>query len=555
MTVDTPILEPSQNRSFAQKMLDGIEQVGNKVPHPVLMFLYLIAIVIVLSAILALLGVSVTEEIAVPVQTTAQVGFYEDTTEPGEIFPAEPYDTEFEIQQQTIAIQSLLSVAGIRFIFSSFVANFAGFGVVAVTLVAMAGVGVAESAGMMAALIRQLVKVAPRRLISFILILVGALSSVASDAGYLILIPLGAAAFLSLKRHPLAGLAAAFSGVAGIFAVNILITPIDSMITEITNEAIGLTGGSPLTITANYFFSVVSTLVICIVATVVTERMIEPRLGAYEREEATPDEAAQGQEDSSNAAKDEARGLKYSGYGFLGVLALVLLFTLPPGAPLRDPETGSIIGNTPFMDSLIFIISLIFLIAGICYGIGAKTIKGSNDVISGVTKTFAGLSGLIFMLLMISQFIAFFNYSNMPRVIAVMMAEALERANIGALPLLVGLILVIVLLDFIIPGVVPKWAIFAPVFIPIFARLGVTPQTVLAAYRIGDSPVNMLTPLMVYLPFIVTVAQRYQKNAGLGTIVALMLPYAAVILVAWILLFIIWFVLGIPLGPGYPVSA
>jgi aminobenzoyl-glutamate transport protein len=207
------------------------------------------------------------------------------------------------------------------------------------------------------------------------------------------------------------------------------------------------------------------------------------------------------------------------------------------------------------MDSLIFIISLIFLICGICYGVGAKTIKSSNDVISAITKTFAGLSGLIFMLLMISQFIAIFNYSNMPRVIAIAMADALERVNIGALPLLIGMILVIVVLDFIIPGVVPKWAIFAPVFVPIFTRLGVAPQTVLAAYRIGDSPVNMLTPLMVYLPFIVTVAQRYQKDAGLGTVIALMLPYALVLLVAWILLFILWFVLGIPLGPGYPVSA
>jgi len=159
------------------------------------------------------------------------------------------------------------------------------------------------------------------------------------------------------------------------------------------------------------------------------------------------------------------------------------------------------------------------------------------------------------MFLMIAQFIAFFNFTNMPRVAAVAMADMLERANIGAVPLLIGFILVIVVLDLIIPGVVPKWAIFAPVFIPIFFRLGVAPQTVLAAYRVGDSPMNMLTPLMVYAPFIVTVAQRYQKDAGLGTVVALMLPYSMVILIAWIILFILWFVLGIPLGPGYPVSA
>jgi aminobenzoyl-glutamate transport protein len=247
--------------------------------------------------------------------------------------------------------------------------------------------------------------------------------------------------------------------------------------------------------------------------------------------------------------------LRYAGFGALGFAVLIALLTFPPGAPLRDPETGFIIGATPFMDSLLFIITLFFLIAGIFYGIGAKTIKSSNDVIAAVTKTFSGLAGLIFMLLMISQFIAYFNYSNMPTVAAVAMAEVLERANISALPLLVAMTLVIIILDIIIPGVVPKWAIFAPVFIPIFTRLGVAPQTVLAAYRVGDSPMNAITPLMVYLPFVVTIAQRYQKGAGLGTVVALMLPYALVIAVTWILFFILWFVLGIPLGPGYPVGA
>jgi aminobenzoyl-glutamate transport protein len=415
----------------------------------------------------------------------------------------------------------------------------------------MMGAGVAEHAGFMSALIRKLVKVAPRRWITFIIVFVGMLSSVASDAGYLILIPLGAAAFLSLRRHPLAGMAAAFGGVAGIFAVNLIITPIDSMLTEITNEAIGLTGGVPLSILANYIFSVGSALAITIVATVVTERMVEPRLGAYMAEAGE----AGDEKDQGELSAAEGKGLRYSIIGILGVVVLVAVLTFPPGAPLRDPETGGIIGNTPFMDSLLFIIMLVFLVAGICYGFGAGTFKSSNDVIAGVTKTFAGLAGLVFMLLMISQFIAYFNYSNMPTVAAVAMADLLERANIGALPLIIAMTLVIVLLDIIIPGVVPKWAIFAPVFIPIFFRLGVAPQTVLAAYRIGDSPMNAITPLMVYLPFVVTVAQRYQKGAGLGTVIALMLPYAIVIAIAWILFFILWFVLGIPLGPGYPVGA
>jgi len=529
-------------------LLETVERIGNKVPHPVLMFLYLIIFVILISAVLDLTGASVTETIAVPVDIPAEYDHYEDTTAPVVVEPYDRYDEDhFELKEVTITVNNLLSIEGIRFIFSSFVNNFAGFGVIAVTFIAMMGAGVAEEAGMMGALVRKLVAVAPKKALSFILILIGVIMSIASDAGYLILIPLAAAAFLSVGRHPLAGLAAGFAGVATIFMVNPIIAPIDAMITEIANEAIGVAGGTPISVVANYFFSVAFSLIMAFVAMLITERLVEPRLGKY-----VPEEGAEtGGASEQVASEGEARGLKYAGYGVLGLLVLVLLITIPAGAPLRHPETGAIVGNTPFMDSLLFIVMLFFLISGICYGVGAKTMSGANDVIKAVTKTFSGLGGMVFMLLMISQFIAFFNYSNLPRLIAVSLAEWLESINLGAIPLLIGFILVIVLLDFIMPGALPKWAIFAPIFVPLFMRLGVAPQTLLAAYRIGDSPVNAITPLMVYLPIIVTFAQRYQKNAGIGTIVALMLPYTGIILVVWTILFILWFVLGIPLGPGY----
>jgi aminobenzoyl-glutamate transport protein len=541
--------------SFMQRMLDGIERMGNKVPHPVLMFLYLIIFVIVLSQILVWLDVSVTEFIAEPVPIEVQESYYEDTTQTQlAVDPdADAYeDPAFEIAERTISIESMLTIDGIRFIFTSFVTNFQNFGVVGVTFIAMMGAGAAEGAGLMGALIRKLVASAPKALISFLIILVGALSSVASDAGYLILIPLAAAAFLALGRHPIAGMAAGFAGVAATFAVNVIPQPIDAMMTEVANEAIALAGGDPITVVANYYFSVVSLFVLCIVATFITERMIEPRLGAYDPAEGG--EGAEGEVLSEEQRAAEARGLRYALFGSLAVLAIVLVATIPSGAPLRDPDSGAIIGTTPFMDSLLFIIALFFLVAGVCYGIGAGTVKSANDVIGFITKTFNSLGGLIFMLLMIAQFIAYFNYTNMPQVVAIAMADLLERADIAALPLLIGFVIVIILLDFIIPGVIPKWAIFAPVFIPIFIRLDVAPQTVLAAYRIGDSPVNTLTPLMVYLPFIVTVAQRYRRDAGIGTVISLMLPYAAIMAVAWTILFAIWFLLGIPLGPGYPVE-
>ena len=536
--------------SFMDKLLDTVERVGNKVPHPVLMFFYLIIGVIVLSAILSLLGVSVTELVAVPVPVEATPDFYEDVSE-YTLSGIGTKDVDYVIQERTITINSLLSIDGIRFLFTSFVPNFQGFGALAVTLIAMMGAGAAEVAGLMAALIRKLVKVAPRVLIAYLIVLVGVLSSVASDAGYLILIPLGAAAFLAVGRHPIAGIAAGFGGVAAAFMANLIPTPTDAMLFEITNESIALTGGAPISITADYFFQAVSAILLTVIIGFVIVRVVEPRLGTYDPSEAGDPEQAAAADEIDPAL--EARGLRWAGLAFLVVLGVVLLATLPPGAPLRDPETGSIIGQTPFMQSLLFIVMLCFFIPGVAFGAATGKYKGPNDVIAAVVKTFAGLGGLIFMLLMISQFIAYFNYSNMPSFIATALAEWLGQAGIPAVPLLIGFVLVIVVLDFIIPGSLAKWAIFAPIFVPLFIRLGVPAQTVFAAYRVGDSPINTLTPLMVYFPVIVVFAQRYQKKSGVGSLVALMLPVAAVVLVAWLVILILWFVLGIPLGPGYPV--
>jgi aminobenzoyl-glutamate transport protein len=548
-----------EGKGIMQRALDVIERAGNKVPNPVLLFLYLIVLVIILSAILAWAGVSVTEQIAEPVPYPAQHNYYEDTTQVQSQVPPqgnEYSNVQFTIREETIPVKSMLTIEGIRFIFTSFVANLQNFGVIAVVLIAMMGAGVAEGSGLLNVLIHRLVAVAPSRLITFLVILAGGLASVTMDAGYLILIPLAASVFFSLRRNPLVGLAAGFAGVGVTFGVNLIIQPTDAMITEIANEAIGLTGGQPITVANNFFFSAVSLIILCVVATFITERMVEPRLGAYDftSPEATAViESSSGQQSEGEAAAAEARGLRFALFGFLAILVIVLLATLPPGAPLRNPQTGDIIGNSPFMDSLLFIIVLFFLAAGIGYGVGARTFTSANDVIAAITKTYANLGELILMLLIIAQFIAYFNYSNMPQVSAVALADLLERAAVPPLLLLIGFVLVIFLLTFIVPGIVPKWAIFAPVFIPIFLRLGIGPQTALAAYRIGDSPPNVLTPLMVYFPFIVTLAQRYRKDSGLGTIISMTLPYALIMLAVWILLFALWFAFGIPLGPGYPV--
>jgi aminobenzoyl-glutamate transport protein len=393
-------------------------------------------------------------------------------------------------------------------------------------------------------------------------VFVGGLSSVATDAGYLILIPLAAAAFISVGRHPLAGLAAAYAGVSAGFAVNVLLTPLDGLLTEVTNEAIHLADPSKsIDLTANLWFAIASTVFVALVITVIAQRITEPSLGAYDPAEAGPGDAGDaedgeggdaGEADQNEVPAGEGRGLRFATWGLLAMVAVVVLLTVLPDAPLRNPDTGSIFNDSPLMDSLIFIITLLFLVAGIGYGVGAKTITSSVDVINAITKTFAGLASLVFLLLLISQFIAYFNFSNMPTVAAVKMADFLEARDVGALWLLIGFIFVIVILDVIIPGSLPKWAIFAPIFVPLFLRLDVAPQTVLAAYRVGDSPANVVTPLMVYLPFIVLVAQRYKRDAGIGTIISLMIPYTVIVLVAWLVFFVAWYLLGIPMGPGYP---
>jgi aminobenzoyl-glutamate transport protein len=557
MSAASPAAADNRNKGILGK----IEEIGNKVPHPAMIFVYLIVFVILLSTVLAIFGVGITEEILVPAQSDAvSVNYLAGPDEATYVLP-DNYSPDYVVQEVTTTIRPLLSIDGIRFIFTSFVNNFAGFSVVAVIFVAMIGVGVAEEAGMMGALIRKLVAVAPGSLLTFIIILIGGLSSIATDAGYLILIPLGAAAFLSVGKNPIAGVAAAYAGVSGAFAVNILLAPVDALLTEMTNEAIAIAApGQTITITANYFFSVASTILMAVVMTFVTVKLIEPRLGKYDPIKALGKAPGEGgpdiiTPDDGPVVDDaaESRGLSYALRGFLAGLAVILLLTVPPGAPLRHPETGQVIGQTPFMDSLIFIISMLFLVAGIGYGRGAGTIKSNNDIIAGITKTFASLSGLIFILLLISQFIALFNWSNMPNIIAGGMAQALEQASVPPIMLLIGMILIVCVLDIIIPGVLPKWAIFAPIFIPLFMRLGIAPQTVLAAYRIGDSPINVVTPLMVYLPFIVIVAQRYDKSVGIGTIISLMIPYMFIILITWVIFFVIWYTLGIPLGPGYPV--
>jgi len=538
-----------------ERILGAIERGGNKMPHPAILFVWLCVVVIVLSALLAWVGVSVTYEIAkppaIPVEEVVQGG----STQPSGGLPdASVQEGEYTIVEETAEIQSLLSADGVRFMFTSFVANFRNFAAVAIILVVMIGVGLAEASGLIGSLIRKLVAVSSEALLTPIIVFIGVLSSVASDAGYLVLIPLGAAAFKSVGRNPLAGIAAAFAGVAAGFGVNFLITPLDGVLTEITNDAIALSDPSrTIDLASNLYFGIASTIFVTILISLVSMYVVERSLGAHDAAHESDDASLDADQGVEVTPEADARGLRFALFATLGVLVGITLLTVFPDAPLRHPVTGRVIGDSPFMDSLIVIITIIFFSAGYAYGRGAGTLKTSDEVLAAITKSWAGLASLLFLFLLIAQFIAYFNYSNMAKVAAASLGDWLESADIGTLWLLIGFMFVAVLVNFIMPASIAKWAILAPIFIPLFIRLDVAPQTVLAAYRVGDSPTNVITPLMAYFPLIVIFAQRYKRHAGIGTVVSMMLPYVLALTIGWTLLFITWYLLGIPLGPGSPV--
>lgn len=510
-------------KSVMQRLLDGIERVGNMVPHPVVIFLILIAIVIVLSALLSLAGTAVTLERINP-------------------------DTH-QIESVTTELRSLLTVDGIRFMYVSLIPNFMSFTALGLMIGAMIGAGVAEASGLVKALIRKLVLVAPRWALTYILSFVGILSSIAADAGYLVLIPLAGIAYISVGRHPLAGLALGFAAVAAAFTVNMLIKPLDAVLVEFTNDAIRLVDSDrAIGLASNLWFSIVSVLFLTLLIAFISDRVIEPRLGPWRDEGAAGSAGSAANDQDSALTPEESRGLRFALIGLIALIAVFCVLTLPTGAPLRHPDTGELIGNSPFMNGLIALIMLAFLATGWAYGIGAGTLTSLTDVIKAMEKAVSGLGGTIFLFFVLSQFVAYFAYTNMGTIMALKLSDFLRTANIDALPLLIGFIVVVAVIDLLITGAIAKWAIFAPVFVPLLMKLGVEPEAVLAAYRVGDSPMNAITPLNAYFALVVGFAQKYDRNAGVGTIVSLMLPYVVWIFVLWTVLCAVWQWLGLPWG-------
>lgn len=510
------------NNSHKEKrsILDWIEYGGNKLPHPVTIFLIFTLLVIIISHIAYLFGV-----------TVSYTGVNPETGNQEEL---------------NVEVVSLLTTDGIRYIFSSVVENFTTFVALGPVLVAMLGVGVAEKSGYVSALMTNVVTKAPKKFITPIVVFMGVMSNVAASVGYVVLVPLGAIIFLGFRRHPLAGLAAAFAGVAGGYSANLLIGTNDPLLAGITTEAAAILDTSYIVeATDNWYFMFASTFLIVILGTIITDKVIEPRLGAYnfENDQNSPDD---------NLTNRETKALRWANVAavltIIGILALVAF----PNSPLRGDD-GGIIGS-PFISSIIFIMMLVFLIPGLVYGFINKTIKNDKDAVQLMDSSISTMAGFIVLIFFAAQFVALFTYSNLGTVIAVNGAQLLESMDIGVIPVLVTFILVSAIIDIVIAADSAKWAIMAPIFVPMFMQLGIAPEVSQAAYRIGDSTTNVISPLMPFFPLIVAFAQRYGKNNGIGTVVSLMLPYSITFLIAWIILFVVWYLFGIPFGPGASIS-
>lgn len=502
-------------KGFIVKALDGVERVGNKLPDPAVLFVILALATIVLSYVASVAGVSVTYE------------GYNSATQTIEEMTVEPFN--------------LLSREGIVYMVTSIVKNFTGFFALGTVFTIIIGVSVAEGTGFLETALKRVVAVTPKHLITSVVVLMGIMSNVASSVGYVVLVPLGAIVFMAFKRHPIAGLAAAFSGVSGGWTANILIGSNDPLYAGISTQAARMLDPNYTVLpVGNWYFMIVSTFLITIIGTLVTDRLVEPRLKPY---------TFKSSEMLQDITMDEKRGMKFAGIATLVYVAAVLLLILPENALLRNPETGSIIVS-PFMSGIIFFMMLLFLVPGLFYGIGARVIKSNKDVIALMAKGISGLSSFMVLIFFAAQFTAFFNTSRLGIILSVSGANFLENVGFVGLPLLLGFVLVTAFINIFIAVDTAKWAIMAPIFVPMLMRLNLSPELTQVAYRIGDSSTNIIAPLMPFFVLTVAFFQKYDEESGIGSVISTMLPYSVFFLIGWMILLSVWYMLGLPLGPG-----
>ncbi|CAI1550497.1 p-aminobenzoyl-glutamate transporter [Serratia fonticola] len=487
-----------------------VERIGNKIPNPFLLFVYLIVVLMLATALISWLGLVVKN-------------------------PA---------TGEMIQVKNLLSVEGIQWILPNIIHNFSGFAPLGAILALVIGAGLAEKVGLLQALMYKMASHVSAGYASYMVLFIAFFSHISSDAALVVMPPLGALIFLAVGRNPIAGLLAAIAGVGSGFTANLLIVTTDVLLSGISTEAAkAVDGAIHVSVIDNWYFMATSVIVLTITGALLTDKFIEPRLPKWQGtaedklEELTP---------------LQNRGLIMSGISALVFIAVMAALVVPEGAPLRDPQTGSVIPS-PFIKGIVPIIILFFFTVAITYGVVTKSIRRPDDIPNQLVEPMKNMAGFIVMVFPLSQFVAFFNWSNMGKFMAIGLTDLLEAAGMSGAPAFLGLMFLSAFLCMFIASGSAIWSILAPIFVPMFMLLGFHPAFAQMIFRIADSSVLPLAPMSPFLPLFLGFLQRYLKDAKLGTYYVLIMPYPLVFFAVWTLLLVVWYVLGLPIGPGvYP---
>ena len=538
---------PTPENNATGGILGWIERGGNRLPDPVVIFLYCILAVIAISVIAAATGV----------------------------FALHPTQVEAAGNALVIRAESLLSADNLRRLLVDMPRTFTGFHPLGYVLVVMLGAGVAERSGLLGTAMAAAVNNVPKLLLTPAVALVGMLGNLAADAAYVVLIPLAGVIFHAAGRHPVAGIAAAFAGVSGGFSANLLPGQLDALLFGITEAAAEtILPAWDANIAGNAWFIVAMTTVFLPIIWYITDRVIEPRMGPYGdgrflsagSGDAEASEANAGGNGDSETGADkievtgpsinaaERRGLKRAGWAVIGVVAVWVLLCVGPGTPLIDESAPIESRFTPLFQSLVAGFCVVFLAAGWAYGAAAGSVANHRDLIAMMKGAMGDMAYYLVLAFAAAHFVAMFNWSNLGLIFAIHGAAALERSSMPDTLLMASIILFGAVLNLFIGSASAKWALLAPVLVPMLMLVGISPEMTTAAYRVGDSATNIITPLMPYLPLVLVFAQRWQKDFGLGSLVATMLPYSMFLLLAGLILTVFWVFLGLPLGPAAPVS-
>ena len=502
--------KPATTANSPKGFLGTVERVGNALPDPAVLFIALLGIVWILSWLLSYVTFDV---------------FHPATGE------------------RIVVVNQLAGENFVQFM-ATMVNRFMTFGPVGVVLVAMLGIGVAEHSGFISTAIRALLNITPKSLLTPMVILVGIISHSAVDAGYVLVIPIGGVIFYAAGRHPLAGIAAAFAGVSGGFSANFVPSSLDPLLQGLTLQGAQLLDPSiQVNVLNNYYFTTASSILITGLGWYLTDKVVEPRLAGV-----AIDGDAEDLPELHPIAPNERRGLRWALISMLIGLVLLALTLVPADSPWRDANGVLVSFGAPIMQSIVSLIFFLFMIPGIVYGRVSGSMTGMKGIIDGMTKSMNSMAYYLVIMFFIAQFVIAFGQSGLGTLLAISGANGLKALGLPVSVTIVGIVVLTGFVNLFVGSASGKWGLLAPIFVPMLMTLGVSPDLTQAAYRVGDSSTNIITPLMPYFPLVVIYCQRYVKNTGIGTLAAMMLPYSMVFIVAWTIFLLIFFWLGIPLG-------